>query len=160
MEDEIVRFAGTKVMNGTICAHWCSPNLYGCRALRTRGTKIMMGYFYLEQGKPFVSYYADIPHTLHLEKRDYWKDTKEDIIFVKNDMILNLTKKEDILPKLEALKADPHTGGYIQLLNHEQYFYDFYEQYQPDYEEKMRIMAQWMQDNGYVSTKIEDLVLK
>ncbi len=160
VEDEILRFAGPEVMNQTSCIHWCSPNVHGARALRTRGTKLFLGYYYLEDGKPFVSNYLNVEQTSHLEHRDYWYDRDEDITHVKVDLILNLTKKEELIPKLEALVANDHTGSYIQFLNHEQYFYDFYQQYQPDYEEKMRIAAQFLQDHGYIPTKVEDLLLK
>ena len=160
VEQEIVRFAGTKVFNETTGMHWGSPNIYGSRALRSLGMRAMIGYLTFWEGQPYVSHYLTASQVLHAEGRDFWKDMDEDIIFVKDDLILNLTEKEDVIPLLEQLKANPHTGGYIQLLNHEQYYYEDYMKYQSDYEEKMRMSAQWMKDNGYTPARLEDIVFE
>ncbi|MDF2815923.1 MAG: hypothetical protein K0Q81_2123, partial [Paenibacillus sp.] len=67
----------------------------------------------------------------------------------KIDMVLDQTKKEDIVPNLERLRANPHEAGFLELMVHEQYFYQDYVAYQPDFKEKLETAVKWASENGY-----------
>jgi hypothetical protein len=41
---------------------------------------------------------------------------------------------------------------------HEQYFYEDYRRYQPEFEEKLRSTFSFLCDNGYQSSFYEDLI--
>ena len=49
-------------------------------------------------------------------------------------------------------------GAYIDLLIHEQYFYPFYSNYQPDYKEKVLTAVKWAADKGYEPAFLGDCV--
>jgi hypothetical protein len=42
------------------------------------------------------------------DERDYWKDTREDVIFVRHDLVINTLPLDKIVPHLEKVAADPH----------------------------------------------------
>lgn len=58
---------------------------------------------------------------------------------------LNKNKLEDLAPEYEKLIGN----AYIGTGNHEQYFYSDYVAYQPDYGDKIMLMAKIMHENGY-----------
>ena len=60
---------------------------------------------------------------------------------------LNLTKLDELQEKIEARIAKG--GNHIGIGNHEQYFYPDYFNYQPDYADKIMLMAKTVSENGY-----------
>ncbi len=146
---EIVRFAGEELLDTGTTIHWGEATREGCRALRQFGFRALAGYFKFAGDKPSVSYYLDKSRIEHLNKRDFWKDHSEDIVFSKIDMVLDQTKKEEIVPNLERLRANPHEAGFLELMVHEQYFYQDYLAYQPDFKEKLETAVKWASENGY-----------
>ena len=159
--NEIVRFAGEELLSPVTTTHWGSATLPAARALRTLGIKGLVGYFkYNNVGEALVSYYADNDLIDHINKRDYWKDNLEDIMFVKHDIVLDATKIENIIPYLDNIKKDPHQSGIIEMLIHEQYFYGHYHNYQPEYKEKVIKAAKWATENGYKPAFWSEVVLE
>jgi len=149
--NEILRFAGEEVMNTFTTIHWGEATLEACRAVRDRGIKGLCGYFVLKDGAPAVSYYLDTAHAEHLSQRDCWKDTKEDLIFIRHAMVCNMryAQPPDIGPYLEELVANPYQGEVLELMVHEQYFYPEYQVHLPDYEERCDTAIRWVTENGY-----------
>ncbi|HOJ11178.1 MAG TPA: hypothetical protein PK733_11365 [Clostridiales bacterium] len=159
--NEIIRFAGEELLSPVTTVHWGATSLEAARALRTMGMKGLVGYFkFAEDGAPLVSYYHDNERIKHINKRDYWKDDKEDIMFVKHDIVLDGTNLKDICPFLDNLKKDPHQSGLIEMLIHEQYFYPHYKAYQPEYREKVMTAARWATENGYKPAFWSDVVFE
>jgi len=159
--NEIIRFAGEELLSPITTTHWGSATLQGARALRSLGIKGLVGYFmYDKEGNPLVSYYTDNEVIDHLNKRDYWKDNAEDIMFVKHDIVLNTLKLKDVVPYLENVKKDPHQSGIMEMLIHEQYFYDYYHAYIPEFKEILMTAAEWATENGYKPTFWSDVVLE
>ena len=67
-----------------------------------------------------VSYYLNKEQTAHAATRDFWVDNSEDIIFVKDDIVINEVELKDIDGYMQALtEAENHCFHY--LLIHEQY---------------------------------------
>jgi hypothetical protein len=159
--NEIVRFAGEELLSPITTTHWGTATLQGARTLRSLGVKGLVGYFvYDEEGKPLASYYTDNKVIDHLNKRDCWKDNAEDIMFVKHDIVLNTLKLKDVVPYLENVKKDPHQSGIMEMLIHEQYFYDYYHAYIPEFKEILMTAARWATENGYKPTFLSEVVLE
>lgn len=156
VEKEIIRFAGAEVMDSVTSQHWADSNIEGTRAFRDLGFKVIDAYFIFDDdGTPMVSYYLNAEQARHAHERDFWVDTDEDIIFVKDDIILNdpAYSLDDIDAQLDKFKtAQDHC--FMYLLIHEQYFYDHYECYEPDYRERVFRGVQWCEKNGYRSSWI------
>ena len=74
--------------------------------------------------------------------------------FASIDMVVNTVKMTDILPCLNRLL----TRESIRVMIHEQYFYEDYPAYQPDFEEKLETVLKCLCDNGYQSRFFEELL--
>ena len=97
VEHEIRRFAGEEVLSSVTSQHWADSDIYGTRAFRALGYKVIDGYFLFDQnGTPYVSYYLNPDQTRHAHSRDFWVDNREDIIFVKDDIIINEVELDGI----------------------------------------------------------------
>ncbi|WP_409344465.1 hypothetical protein [Paenibacillus sp. MBLB4367] len=155
---EIIRFAGEESLSHVTTVHWGEATREGSRALRKFGFRTLAGYFRLIDGEPIVSYYLDKDRVEHLNKRDFWKDHSEDLVFAKIDMVLDKTEKEDIVPMLEQIRQNPHEAGFIELMIHEQYFYSDYAAHQPDFKEKLMTAAKWATENGYKPAFLSECV--
>ena len=146
---QIRRFAGEELLSPVTTLHWGEATVEGCRALHDSGYKALAGYFNIEEGHPVVSYYLDNAKTEHLGSRSIWCDNAEGIIFKKINMVINLYRMDEIVPLLEELKRDPHKSGFVDLMIHEQYFYPFYVDYQPDFRQKVLTAVRWASENDY-----------
>jgi hypothetical protein len=119
------------------------------RALRNEGVRILIGYFEPYGDSPLVCYYLPFANWRYLGQRDYWKDYTEDLLYVKHDMVMNLYRPEEIVPRLEQIARDPHQAEIIELMIHEQYFYSHYRDFEPDYRERVERAVQWVTQKGY-----------
>ena len=112
-----------------------------------------------ENDIPMVSYYLNKEQALHAFTRDFWVDNKEDIIFVKDDIIINevaLDKIDDFMEKISA--AEDHCFHY--LLIHEQYFYEHYCRYEPDYRDRIFATVDWCHKHGYRPETLTNVALE
>ena len=160
VEREIRRFAGEEVLSSVTSQHWADSGIYGTRAFRALGYKVIDGYFLFDQnGEPYVSYYLNPDQTRHAHSRDFWVDNREDIIFVKDDIVINEVELDGIDVYMDKLAAaEDHC--FMYLLIQEQYFYDFYRNYQPDYRDKIFKTVKWCVDHGYRTTFISDIAFE
>lgn len=149
VEAEIERIAGREVMSAITSQHFGDSNLQATRAFRNLGFKCMDGYFIFDKnGDPAVSYYLDKAQTQHAANRDFWMDTKEDMLFVKDDIVIDTVPLADIPAFMEEISvAENHCFHY--LIVHEQYFYEDYERYEPDYRERVFATVDWCHRHGY-----------
>lgn len=158
VEREILRFAGPEVMDAVTSQHWADSALPGTRAFRDLGFKVLDAYFIFDSdGNPRISYYLNAEQAGHAASRDFWVDNEEDIIFVKDDIILNdgTYSLADIDAVLNA-RAEAEDHAFMYLLIHEQYFYPHYEAYEPDYRDRLFRGVQWCEEHGYRSSWISD----
>jgi len=149
---EIERFAGRELQSDITTVHWGETTREGARALHAEGIRAMPGYFLLADGKPNVSYYLDAEQVRYLMGRNYWKDTQEDLIFVKHNIIINTVPLEKIVPHLEKVVADPHQSELLELMIHEQYFYPDYVNYEADYRQRVERAIEFVTRKGYKPT--------
>ncbi len=147
--NEIMRFAGEEVMNTFTTVHWGEATVEACRALRDRGIVGLCGYFRFKDDKPWVSYYLDSEHTEYMATHDYWKDVKEDIIFIHHAIVINNVAIDKIVPHFEGAVANPHQGEVLELMIHEPQFYPTRKSYTADYVERCETAVRWVTDNGY-----------
>jgi len=155
---EIIRFAGRSLLSPFTTVHWADASLDACKALRASGIIGLVGGFFIDPdvGKPFVSYYLGDERTEYLNGRDYWKDTKTDILFIKHDLVINKIELDDIAPTLDFIASNPHRSDVMEVIIHEQYFRPELSHYEPDVKERVITALEWLTGNGYKSVFYED----
>jgi len=156
--NEIRRFAGPGLMGPVTTLHWGEATVEGSRALRDLGYKGQLGYFNVDDELPPVSYYLDVEQRRHIKKRFIWKDTGEDIVFIRSSIVIDKTDLSKIRPHLDSYRTKGGLPPYVDLLVHEQYYYPSYFNYQPDFMDRIRTAVGWAVDNGYESKFLEECI--
>ena len=155
---EICRFAGKECISNSTTVHWGEGNREVIRELRALGFTSLTGYFKRGgNGDPVVSYYVDGDELDNLDKRDFWMDTTEDMIYGRIDRVLNIGKLEEVLTDVENAMNDPHRGGFVSIMIHEQYFYSDYSHYKPDFEDRVLLCCKMLAENGYTGAHISEV---
>ncbi len=148
--EEIRRFAGEESVSSFTTVHWAEATAEGVRALKERGVKGLIGLFDRSRGQtPFTRYYLDDALADYVSTRDYWWDPALDMIYLSCDAVVNGFQLGEIVPHLEKVSANAHTGELIELLIHEQYFRPELSIYQPDVQEKVLRAVEWVSERGY-----------
>ena len=160
VQAEILRFAGPEVFSHVTSEHWADSNREATRAFRDLGFPVLDAYFQFdEQGDPFVAYYLNREQTAHAADRDFWVDHSENILFVKDDIVINEVPLNEIDTFMERISAEKnHCFHY--LLMHGQYFYETYPLYEPDYRERIFAAVDWCHRNGYRPATITSFALE
>ena len=155
---EIVRFAGEECVSNSTTVHWGEANRECVRALRALGFRSLTGYFVKDdEGRPLVSYYAENELVEHIEPRDFWVDTQEDMIFGRIDCVLNMDTLEICNERVADAATDPHRGGFVSIMIHEQYFYPDYINYCPDFEARVLEPCKYLWECGYQGAHITEV---
>ena len=58
------------------------------------------------------------------------------------------------------IRRDTNPHGFMDLMIHEQYFYPFYRNYQPDYRQKVLTAVKWASDNGYEPAFLSECIFE
>jgi hypothetical protein len=153
---EIRRFAGAAMNDMVTTLHWGEVPVEVSRALRDAGYTAQLCDFNVDDNLAPCSYYLTVPQRRHMQKRFVWRDNKESITFIKSSIILDTKKIHDIVPYLDQYEKENRKPPYVDLLIHEQYFYDYYHNYQPDYRDKVWTAVKWAVDNGYTPASIHE----
>lgn len=155
---EICRFAGPECISDSTTVHWGEGNREVIRELRALGFTSLTGYFTLTQsGAPSVSYYHGVEDVLHLGARDFRMDTAEDMIFGRIDRVLNVGTLEEVMDEVDLASSDPHRGGFVSIMIHEQYFYPDYSHHRPDFEKRVLEPCRLLAERGYTGAHITDV---
>lgn len=155
---EICRFAGKECISNSATIHWGTANRESVQALRALGFTSLTGYFIkAKDGSPLVSYYIDSETVDHIGSRDFWMDTQEDMIFGRIDCVLNNRTLSDRLSMVEQVTEDPHRGGFVSVMIHEQYFYEDYEGYLADFKDRVLQVCKLLYDKGYTGAHITEV---
>lgn len=155
---EIKRFAGEEVMTNVTTIHWGEATREASRVLRDAGYTGQLGYFNIDDNQYPASYYLSEDERRHIKKRFVWKDHSEGVTFIKTSIVIDTKKLPEIVPHLDSYIAQSNKPPYLDLLVHEQYFYPFYFNYQPDYREKILTAVKWAHENGYKPAKLGDCI--
>jgi hypothetical protein len=158
---EVLRFAGEKTFSGDVTTvHWGEGNPPCVAALRDLGHKVLTGYLTLNKktGETSVSYYLPAALVSHLDQRDFWRDTELGMTFGRIDRVTNIGPFENVMKDMHEIIAHPHRGGFVSIMIHEQYFYEDYSGYLPDFEARVLEPAKLLFENGYKGTLIKELL--
>ena len=160
VQRQIERFAGKEVMSNITSQHWADSNREATRGFRNLGYRVIDGYFDFDaKGDPYVSYYLDKEQAAHAAERDFWVDNSEDIIFVKDDIIINEVPLDKIEAHMQRI-TDQENHCFHYLLIHEQYFYEHYINYEPDYRERIFAAVDFCHRNGYRPATLTEVALE
>ena len=146
---EIERFAGKECISYDTSIHFGTISKEGMRALRDCGIRGIIDLFAFE-GQENLAFGVRFDD----KKEAYKYDEETGLNFFYNDMIINLYKLDEIDGFMEKIPLKPLSVVMI----HEQYFYDFYSAYQPDYEEKLEKVFKTFQNRGYSSVFLNEVV--
>lgn len=147
---EIVRFAGSETLSTAVTTiHWGAVTRAAAAALRKEGVRILLGADVFHDDLPYVGYHLSIAQMHDILGRDYWKDTREDLILLHHDLVVNAVPLDGIVPHLERIALDPHESEVMELIIHEQYFYPDYRSYEPDFRERVERALEWVTRRGY-----------
>lgn len=148
---EILRFAGEKSLAKTTTIHYCLATDEGLRAIFDNGYRGLLG-LYGTEAEPRSSY---VSTEMECEKiRRGESVISRGIAYAGIDVILNLYEKAEILERLNKLIG----RDIIKIMIHEQYFYEDYERYIPDFEDRIEAAFRLLIENGYKSIFFENAI--
>lgn len=150
---EILRFAGNGSLASTTTVHCCLATKAGIKALYDNGVRGLLG-LYGTDSSPRMSYQTD-EDSAKLIRRGETR-VSEDIAYANIDMVINTVTKDNVRALLEKIEG----RKLIKLMIHEQYFYEFYKAYQPDFEAKLEVAFSYLTEHGYESVFFEDTIKK
>ena len=148
---EILRFAGEKSLAKTTTIHYCALTDNGIDAVKANGYKGLLG-LYSAGDSPRVSYQNTAKESERLIEGELVKS--EGMTYGAIDIVLNLFTKEENLNQLSALLGRET----VKIMIHEQYFYEDYKRYIPDFEEILSSSFELLTNNGYKSEFFERLI--
>jgi len=151
VHNEILRFASPASLAETTTVHFCQTLPEGTRALAENGVKGLLGLFGTVE-HPSTSYSLD--EDMASEIRSGKILTLDGMAYAAIDMIVNMVRLENITPMLTSL-LERET---LRVMIHEQYFYQDYKAYQPDFEEKLITVFSLLAQNNYQSRFFEEMI--
>ena len=151
VHQQILRFASSASLGETTTVHYCQTTSEGVKALADNGVKGLLGLFGTTEN-PGTSYSLGPAEASRIRAGETL--LVNGMAFAAIDMVINSVKLEQIVPRLTALLS----RGAIHVMIHEQYFYEDYRAYQPDFEEKLITVFELLCDNGYQSSFFEKMI--
>lgn len=146
---QIVRFASPAALAKTTTVHYCLLTEDGKRAMEDCSVRGLLGLFGT-QASPRTSY--GIPDDTAHRIRNGETVTIGKIAYASIDLVLNQISKESIPTHLSPLTERPS----VRIMIHEQYFYEDYKNYQPDFEKKLITAISFLRKHGYASVFFEN----
>jgi len=157
--EQIQRFAGAGTFAPPTNLHWSMARPDGLHALARRGVRCLSGYFRKADGRWDINYGLDDRRSEYLSRHDLLMDFETGIIFFRDAIVCNATALGQIAPVLDPLAASPERRETINLLSHEQYFWPFYPDYEPDYAQRIEAAIRWTTDHGYTPSFFHEGIL-
>ena len=159
VHQEIIRFAGEQTLEHATTIHFGSCTKEGIRALQDLGMKELMAFMSLnKEGVPSVSYNMSVDQVLKSQRYGFWRDPEDGMIYGKIDVVMNSHSPEKIVEILEQERREHPQRGFVEIMIHEQYFYEDYAAYEPDYEERILAGCRWCHQQGLVGAFAEDVL--
>ena len=150
VEEEIRRFAGEDSLVPPTVIHWGMVDPSVIPQLRTRGVRVLSGFFTPIPGGYDINYRLDDGRSAFLWKEgEALKDFESGMVYSRVDLVCNSTPLGDIPEVLEGVSSRPRQTEIMDLFTHEQYFWPFYEHYLPDHEQRLDAALRWMSERGY-----------
>lgn len=151
VNDQILRFASPESLAKTTTVHYCVTTPEGLKAIADNKVLGLLGLFGNEE-KPRTSYGIEESNAAEIRGGRIFK--RDGMAYASIDIVLNAYSKADILTKLNGLLG--REG--IRVMIHEQYFYEDYKAYQPDFEDKLRATFAFLTEHGYKTSFFEELI--
>lgn len=152
VHDQIIRFASPEALANTTTIHYCLLTEAGLIAMRDNGVWGLLGLFG-DKEKTRTSYGVEESKAEKIRNGETLKIGG--IYFASIDIVLNSFVTEKIIEQLARMS----NRNCIRVMIHEQYFYEDYSRYQPEFEEKLRSTFSFLCDSGYKSSFYESLIL-
>lgn len=149
VQQQILRFASPNSLAKTTTVHYCQTTDQGLQALHDLGVKGLLGLFRTNQ-KPSTSYGMDEKTAADI--RNGAVVLHRGMAVAPIDLVINSVALGDLLPRISALFS--HDAVHVMI--HEQYFYEDYRAYQPDFEQKLTRVFTLLCDAGYESRFFEE----
>lgn len=148
---EVYRFAGEEAWAAPVTTmHWDVCSDAGMRAFRDENLRCFCVTSRL---------LSDTESDLRLQMTDEQArqshqyaglyDPKYDMIYFTCDLYVNEHTPADVCRALDENQARYPRRGFVELLIHEQYFYEDYPHYLPDYRERVFAAVEWCVRHGY-----------
>ncbi len=148
------RIAGQAAETSTATVHYACAGREACGLLRKQGVRGLIGMFTGLPGREGLRYYLDQGVEESFGKSSFFYDESMDLLFVRNDLILNKLELTEIPSSLERLGE----RDFWQIMTHEQYFYRDYQRYQPDFEQKIMAALKWLDARGAESVFLDQIL--
>ena len=151
VEKEILRFAGENSLAKTTTIHYCQTSPDALRAIKDRNVQGLLGLYGSIENKQ---------NSYNLSESEAQRARNGEIVYSNGiaysgiDVVLNCFSIPEILTQLEKLKQ----RELVKIMIHEQYFYQDYAAYQPNFQEKLETAFDFLIKNGFSSIFFEDAV--
>jgi hypothetical protein len=151
VHQQIIRFASPKALANTTTVHCCLLTPDGLKAIEDNRVVGLLGLFGSRE-KPRTSYGIE---EIKAEKIRFGEILKiGNLSFAGIDIILNCFSVQEISDQLSHMNH----RECIRVMIHEQYFYEDYRLYQPEFEQKLRTTFSFLLANQYKSSFYQDLI--
>ncbi len=146
VHSEIIRFAGEETIDLYTTVHYCVASPDAVSAFKEAGIKGLVGLF--EPGR----YCYNLCYDKFTEPYKY--DSESGLYYFVNDMIVNLFPLPEIALRLEKVKEKE----FVEVMIHEQYFYENFHMYQPDFADKVEACIKYFTENGRRAVFLDELI--
>ena len=151
VNEHIKCFASPAALATTTTIHYCLLTEEGLKAMEDNCVFGLLGLFGSNE-KPRTSYGIEESKAEKIRNGEILKIGK--ISFASIDIVLNCFSIKEILEQLMHMRQ----RNCIRVMIHEQYFYEDYRHYQPEFEEKLRSAFSFLSEHDYQSSFYENLI--
>lgn len=152
IRDEIIRFAGEESYAREVTTiHWAEATSEAVRAVRDLGVKVLLGSFnYAAPSNVTLRLHLDAEKCAILNHYGIYYDEEQGVILLKYSGAKAQHSPLEQIPVncVNFAKSMP-LYTFFELCVHEQYFYEDYINYMPDYYDRFDTAIKWCVENGY-----------
>lgn len=161
VNNEIIRFAGKEALSKETTIHFGATNKESTKECIDKGYKALNAFFEISDNKPIVSYHYDIELVKHCADRDFWYDDELKCLYSKIDRVMNCSNdRNENIKALNEIINNPTKNQFVEIMIHEQYFYNEYENYLSNFKNLVLDSALFLKEKGYTSCFLNDVLLK
>ncbi len=155
--DQIERFAGYRGAVTTL--HFAETTEEGIRGLYDCGVRALLGDFSQSNaGNIRLCYQSSREEFDTVRRFGFWKNPRTEMIMFCCDTVLNCGSLDQMKQELEWFSYQYPDRSFMDILIHEQYFYEDYHHYLPDYEKRLRTGIEWCIQHGYTPGLVKELL--